>query len=104
MRTIIKSSTAKQWLLVQREVLHEAVKSLVFPGIEVMQSKLINTCCEIRSCCKSVIKTFFANHEMRLPRRVPWASLSELDQVCAWIYADEHDLHTKTLAINRVRH
>ena len=72
------------------------------PNIEVMQSKLINTCCEIRSCCK--IKTFFASHEMRLPRRVPWTSLSELDQVCAWIYADEHDLYTKTLAINRVRH
>jgi len=56
----IKSSAAKQWLLVQRVVLHEAVTSPVFPGIEVMQSKLINifTCCEIRSCCKSVINTF----------------------------------------------
>lgn len=40
---------------------------------------------------------------MRLPRRVPWASLAELDQVCSWIYADENDLDTKVLAINRVR-
>ncbi|KAF9454998.1 Las1-domain-containing protein [Macrolepiota fuliginosa MF-IS2] len=39
---------------------------------------------------------------MRLPRRVPWASLAELDQVCAWIYTDEHDLDAKVLAINRL--
>lgn len=40
---------------------------------------------------------------MRLPRRVPWASLAELDQVCTWIYADERDWDGKVLAINRVR-
>jgi hypothetical protein len=39
---------------------------------------------------------------MRLPRRVPWACIGELEQVCSWIYADEEDLGTKTLAINRV--
>ncbi|KAF5356105.1 hypothetical protein D9756_004030 [Leucocoprinus leucothites] len=39
---------------------------------------------------------------MRLPRRVPWVSISELDQVCAWIYTDEHDLDAKLLAINRL--
>ncbi|KAI0697141.1 Las1-like-domain-containing protein [Cytidiella melzeri] len=39
---------------------------------------------------------------MRLPRRVPWASLAELDQVCSWIYADENDLDAKILAINRL--
>ncbi|KAI0085676.1 Las1-domain-containing protein [Irpex rosettiformis] len=39
---------------------------------------------------------------MRLPRRVPWASLAELDQVCSWIYADENDLDAKVLAINRL--
>ena len=40
---------------------------------------------------------------MRLPRRVPWASLAELDEVCSWIYADEHDMDAKIRAINRVR-
>lgn len=39
---------------------------------------------------------------MRLPRRVPWACVDELEQVCSWIYADEEDLEAKTLAINRV--
>ncbi len=39
---------------------------------------------------------------MRLPRRVPWASLAELDQVCAWIYTDENNIDTKVLAIQRV--
>jgi ribosomal biogenesis protein LAS1 len=39
---------------------------------------------------------------MRLPRRVPWASVAELDQVCAWIYQDEHDLQAKKAAINKV--
>lgn len=40
---------------------------------------------------------------MRLPRRVPWSSLAELDQVCSWIYTDEYDLDAKVLAVNRVR-
>ncbi|KIY46766.1 Las1-domain-containing protein, partial [Fistulina hepatica ATCC 64428] len=39
---------------------------------------------------------------MRLPRRVPWASVSELEQICAWIYDDPNDVVTKTLAINRL--
>ncbi|KAK7058357.1 rRNA-processing protein las1 [Paramarasmius palmivorus] len=39
---------------------------------------------------------------MRLPRRVPWKSIAELDQVCSWIFSDEHDLYSKNLAINRL--
>lgn len=39
---------------------------------------------------------------MRLPRRVPWSSLAELEQLCASIYADELDLDSKIFAINRV--
>lgn len=39
---------------------------------------------------------------MRLPRRVPWAYIGELEHVCSCIYADEEDLEAKTLAINRV--
>ncbi|KAK7064557.1 protein LAS1 [Favolaschia claudopus] len=39
---------------------------------------------------------------MRLPRRVPWTSIAELDQVCSWIFADETDLESKTKAINRL--
>ena len=40
---------------------------------------------------------------MRLPHRVPWAHVSELEQVYAWIYADENDIDAKVLAVNRVR-
>ncbi|KAJ7071478.1 Las1-like-domain-containing protein [Mycena amicta] len=39
---------------------------------------------------------------MRLPRRVPWASIAELDELCAWIYTDEADINAKTKAINRL--
>ncbi|KIJ68797.1 hypothetical protein HYDPIDRAFT_82630 [Hydnomerulius pinastri MD-312] len=39
---------------------------------------------------------------MRLPRRVPWAHIGELEQVCSWIYEDEEDFEAKTLAINRL--
>ncbi|KAH8120502.1 Las1-domain-containing protein [Phellopilus nigrolimitatus] len=39
---------------------------------------------------------------MRLPRRVPWVSLVELDQVCSWIYTDENDVDATILAINRL--
>lgn len=39
---------------------------------------------------------------MRLPRRVPWSSLAELDQVCSWIYTDENDLDAKILAVQRL--
>lgn len=39
---------------------------------------------------------------MRLPRRVPWASVSELEQVCSWIFTDEFDLKAKRLAVDRV--
>jgi hypothetical protein len=43
------------------------------------------------------------NSKMRLPRRVPWASIGELEQLCGWIYADENDYQAKSMAINRVR-
>ncbi|KAK0465236.1 Las1-like-domain-containing protein [Desarmillaria tabescens] len=39
---------------------------------------------------------------MQLPRRVPWTSIAELDQVCAWIYEDENDLDSKILALNKL--
>ncbi|KAJ7042614.1 Las1-domain-containing protein [Mycena alexandri] len=39
---------------------------------------------------------------MRLPRRVPWSSITELDQLCSWIFTDESDLESKTKAINRL--
>ena len=39
---------------------------------------------------------------MRLPRRVPWEHLGELEQVCSWIYTDENDLDAKQRATNRV--
>ncbi|KAK0208420.1 Las1-like-domain-containing protein [Desarmillaria ectypa] len=39
---------------------------------------------------------------MQLPRRVPWTSIAELDQVCAWIYEDENDLNSKILAVNKL--
>ncbi|KJA29303.1 hypothetical protein HYPSUDRAFT_61328 [Hypholoma sublateritium FD-334 SS-4] len=39
---------------------------------------------------------------MRLPRRVPWASLAELEQLCACIYTDEADLAAKVAAIHRL--
>lgn len=35
---------------------------------------------------------------MRLPRRVPWASLDDLNQVCIWIYYDDSE-ESKILAI-----
>jgi len=41
---------------------------------------------------------------MQLPKRVPWASLSELEELCSWIYSDETDLSTKQLAVNKVIH
>lgn len=40
---------------------------------------------------------------MRLPRRVPWRSLQELDEVCSWIYSESATHETKLRAINRVR-
>nr|GAT43690.1 predicted protein [Mycena chlorophos] len=39
---------------------------------------------------------------MRLPRRVPWATIGELDELCTWIYADESDVDAKVNAINRL--
>ncbi|TFK93050.1 Las1-domain-containing protein [Polyporus arcularius HHB13444] len=39
---------------------------------------------------------------MQLPRRVPWESLAELEQVCSWIYSDENDLEAKQHAVNRL--
>jgi len=43
------------------------------------------------------------NDKMQLPRRVPWATVAELDQLCSWVYAgDAHD-SSRSLAIERVR-
>ncbi|RPD81634.1 Las1-domain-containing protein [Lentinus tigrinus ALCF2SS1-7] len=39
---------------------------------------------------------------MQLPRRVPWENLTELEQVCAWIYTDENDLDAKQRAVDRL--
>ncbi|KAF9015458.1 Las1-like-domain-containing protein [Cyathus striatus] len=39
---------------------------------------------------------------MRLPRRVPWASTAELDQLCSWIFADDADFNSRQLAIHRL--
>ncbi|KAG7450184.1 Las1-domain-containing protein [Guyanagaster necrorhizus] len=39
---------------------------------------------------------------MQLPRRVPWTSIAELDQICTWIYEDENDLGPKILAVNKL--
>lgn len=39
---------------------------------------------------------------MRLPRRVPWSSPAELDQLCTWIFADQPDVSSKWLAVNRL--
>ncbi|KDR85290.1 hypothetical protein GALMADRAFT_234064 [Galerina marginata CBS 339.88] len=39
---------------------------------------------------------------MRLPKRVPWSSLVELEQICASIYAEENDIDSKISAINRI--
>jgi len=50
-----------------------------------------------------LVRATFVN-EMQLPRRVPWASLSELEQLCSWIYSDETDLRSKQMAANKVIH
>ncbi|KAF9458734.1 Las1-like-domain-containing protein [Collybia nuda] len=39
---------------------------------------------------------------MKLPRRVPWSSIEELETIYAWIYTDENDLESKIRAINRL--
>ncbi|CAE6482056.1 unnamed protein product [Rhizoctonia solani] len=39
---------------------------------------------------------------MALPKRVPWATLAELDELCTWIYSDETDTASKQLAKNRL--
>lgn len=41
---------------------------------------------------------------MRLPRRTPWAHISELDEVCRMIYSESSTLETKRKALNRVSH
>jgi hypothetical protein len=40
---------------------------------------------------------------MSLPKRVPWETLAELDELCSWIYGDQTDTSFKQLAKNRVR-
>ena len=42
------------------------------------------------------------NPLMMLPRRVPWKSLEELDEVCSWIYSPEADDKSKQAAVHRV--
>ncbi|KAI0271574.1 Las1-like-domain-containing protein [Gloeopeniophorella convolvens] len=39
---------------------------------------------------------------MQLPRRVPWATLAELDQLCSWVYSEDANDRTKSLAIDRL--
>jgi hypothetical protein len=43
------------------------------------------------------------SEKMRLPRRVPWASPAELEQVCTWIYTEETDFGAIQRALDRVR-
>lgn len=38
----------------------------------------------------------------RLPRRVPWASKSELEQLCNWIYSEESVHDSRRRAFHRV--
>lgn len=40
---------------------------------------------------------------MQLPRRVPWATLAELDQLCLYVYAQDADDISRNLAVQRVR-
>lgn len=39
---------------------------------------------------------------MKLPRRVPWTSLAELDEVSSWIFSDPSDTETSWKAIHRL--
>ncbi|KAG9085713.1 rRNA-processing protein las1 [Ceratobasidium sp. UAMH 11750] len=39
---------------------------------------------------------------MLLPKRVPWATLAELDELCSWIYDPQTDANSKLLAKNRL--
>ncbi|KZV95642.1 Las1-domain-containing protein [Exidia glandulosa HHB12029] len=39
---------------------------------------------------------------MKLPRRVPWASKAELEQLCTWIYSDESPHDAKRRALHRL--
>jgi ribosomal biogenesis protein LAS1 len=38
---------------------------------------------------------------MYLPHRIPWASISEVDEICGWVYGDASSPDTRTLAIER---
>ncbi|KAF9021510.1 Las1-domain-containing protein [Hymenopellis radicata] len=38
----------------------------------------------------------------RLPRRVPWTSIAELEQLCSWIFTDENDLDAKVMAVQKI--
>lgn len=49
---------------------------------------------------KILVKTHIKH--MSIPKRVPWATLAELDELCAWIYSDNSDITRKQLAKNRV--
>ncbi|KAF8526244.1 Las1-domain-containing protein [Hysterangium stoloniferum] len=39
---------------------------------------------------------------MRLPKRVPWSDVSEVEQLCSWVFSPEADGSTKMLAVNRL--
>ncbi|KAM6498373.1 Las1-like domain containing protein [Amanita muscaria] len=39
---------------------------------------------------------------MRLPRRVPWSSTADLEQLCSWIYSEEADHDSRLRAIHRL--
>ncbi|KAL1738419.1 Las1-like protein, partial [Schizophyllum fasciatum] len=39
---------------------------------------------------------------MRLPRRVPWASVGELEELCGWIYNDRSDVDAHKTALARI--
>jgi hypothetical protein len=102
---------------VRNIVLPEIVITLQLPKFNHLIEIIYSTCCadkirlnrydrydlRIFSSLLNTQNTWKRLRDMRLPRRVSWASVAELDQVCSWIYTDEHDLDTNTLAINRVR-
>jgi hypothetical protein len=49
---------------------------------------------------RNILKRSSVN--MAVPKRVPWATLDELDELCTWIYSDDTDITRKQFAKNRV--
>lgn len=61
----------------------------------------------LRTCdlCSSSGPLHLRMHlELLHPRRVPWASISELDELCTWIFSDAADDTSKRGALSKVRH